>query len=330
MFVDEVVIHAVAGNGGNGSSSFRREKFVPEGGPDGGNGGNGGNIVVIASPSFTTLSKFKHQRRFAADSGGSGSGRLRTGESGNDVELIVPLGTQIIDYDSDILLCDICNPGERFILVEGGRGGRGNASFKTSVNRAPRQTTPGTKGQIGKFIFRLKLLCDVGIIGLPNAGKSTLINSITNTKSAVGDYPFTTINPVLGMLEVNYKQYIVADIPGLIENAHQNVGLGHKFLRHVERCRAIIHLIDINSADLKRDYSIIRNELKMYNPLLAKKKEILVFSKIDAVESGIFELMKAIKLQFKGKKCLFVSSFTRENLENIGKAIEDISETEVI
>lgn len=320
MFVDDVVLHLKAGDGGNGSCSFRREKFIPRGGPDGGNGGSGGSVIIVGSSSYSNLSKFKHQKHFIAASGRSGHGRLQTGESGEDIEILVPLGTQVIDYDSNVVLCDICKHDQKFLLLEGGRGGRGNATFKTSINKAPRQTTEGVKGKGGKFILRLKLMCDVGIIGFPNSGKSTLINAITNTKSIVGDYPFTTLKPVLGVLEVDYQQYVLADIPGLIENAHNNIGLGHKFLRHIERCKAIIHLIDVNSEDLRKDYDIIRNELKMYSNLLLKKREIIVFSKIDMCED-LDQKMLDIKSHFNRKKYLFISSFTGENLEKLGNEI---------
>jgi len=327
MFVDEAVVHIKAGNGGNGCSSFRREKFVPDGGPDGGNGGNGGSIVIIGDNSYNTLAKFKYQKHFIAKSGKSGSGRNKTGESGEDIVLYVPLGTQIIDYDTDNIIYDIQNHEGKIILARGGRGGRGNATFKSSRNQAPRQTTPGEEGEGGIFILRLKLFCDVGIIGLPNAGKSSLINSITNTKSIVGDYPFTTIKPVLGMLEVHYKQYVISDIPGLINGAWQNHGLGHRFLRHIERCKAIIHLIDITSDDVKRDYDTIRHELKMYDKILAKKKELIVFSKIDLLEKDeLNKKIKEMKAIFKTKKFLTVSSAARVNLDelsgNIAKLVD--------
>jgi len=318
MFIDEAVLNIKAGDGGNGASSFRREKFVPEGGPDGGNGGDGGNVIIIGDKSINTLSTFKFKRHFIAQFGKSGSGKNRTGYSGEDLILNVPIGTQILDYNTRNIIYDITMDGQKIVLAHGGRGGRGNATFKNSTEQAPRTTTKGEIGEEGVFVFCLKLFCDMGIIGLPNTGKSTLINSITNTKSVVGDYAFTTIKPVLGILEMNYKQYVLSDIPGLVYGASDNYGLGHKFLRHVERCKAILHLIDINSENPLEDYKIIRNELKLYNKELTKKKEIIVFSKCDYfIESDLMAKIKELKVLFKTKKFITISSVARFNLEDL-------------
>ncbi|QED23063.1 GTPase Obg [Candidatus Deianiraea vastatrix] len=326
MFVDEAVVNIRAGNGGSGCCSFRREKFIPEGGPDGGNGGDGGSIIVIGDKNFSTLSKFKYQRHYIAQSGKSGSGRNKTGFSGEDIILRVPLGTQVLDYQTKHLIYDITEDGQKIVLAQGGRGGRGNATFKTSVEQAPRDTTPGGEGEAGVFTFRLKLFCDVGIIGLPNAGKSSLINALTNAKSAVGDYAFTTIKPVLGTIEMNYKQYVLADIPGLIKGASDNHGLGHQFLRHVERCKALIHLIDIHSQNPLEDYKIIRNELKAYNKDLAKKKEIIVFSKAEGFnDDELLEIEGLLKTIFARKKFIIISSFSGFNLELLEDVIVDLS-----
>jgi GTP-binding protein len=318
MFIDEAVVNVKAGSGGNGSASFRREKYVEFGGPDGGHGGDGGSIILIGTDKYTTLSFFKTKKRFIADSGESGSGQQRHGKNGSDIRILVPLGTQVLDYQTRVLLYEIDTVGQEVILVKGGHGGAGNIAYKTSTNRAPRKFKTGTVGEEGVFVLQLKLSCDIGIIGLPNIGKSTLINTLTNTNSIVDNYRFTTLKPVLGVLEYNFKQYILGDIPGLIEGASENKGLGHRFLRHIERCRAIIHMIDMCSDNYVEDYKVIRNELGNYDEELLKKKQIIIFSRADMLsKKELEERFEIINKIFANKKFIIISSVKGMNVDKL-------------
>ena len=320
-FFDEVRVYMQAGNGGNGCCSFRREKFIPKGGPDGGNGGKGGDIILIAKGNLNTLLFFHYNIHHRAENGKNGAGQNMTGANGNNTELFVPIGTQIFDENGEILLADLDKDGSMYTIVHGGTGGIGNMAFKTSVNQAPRKATPGTEGEAGWFKLKLKMLSDVGLVGLPNVGKSSIIASITNAKAEVGDYPFTTIKPILGVIKRGRGRIVVCDIPGLIKNAHLGIGLGDKFLKHIERCKALLWIIDVNSDDVIKDYQIINNELKEYNKDILKKKIIFVFNKIDLIDEK--ELKKKI-IAFKKivkKTPICISTLTQEGMQGMVKMI---------
>ena len=299
-FLDEAKIYIKAGDGGNGACSFRHEKFLEFGGPDGGNGGNGGDIVFKAVENLNTLIDFRYQQHFKAERGRNGAGRNCTGASGDDLIIKVPVGTQIMDETGSFVLADMIHDGDTFVAAKGGKGGRGNDSYKSSTNQAPEQADPGTPGEELWVWLKLKIIADTGLIGLPNAGKSTFLSVISRAKPKIADYPFTTIYPNLGMASVDDNMMLVADIPGLIEGASDGVGLGTKFLKHVERCKVLIHLIDATQEDVVSPYKIIRKELKKYSPLLADKPEVIALNKIDAlteeeINKKIKELKKAIK-----------------------------------
>ena len=280
-FLDQAKIYIKAGNGGNGSASFRREKFVEFGGPDGGDGGSGGSVVFIADKNLNTLIDFRYQQHFKAENGQDGKGKKQTGKSGKDLILKVPVGTQIFEEDNNTLIEDLAKSDQKIIIANGGRGGLGNVRFKSSINRAPRKKTDGSKGESFCVWLQLKVIADVGIVGMPNSGKSSLLSVLTSAKPKIANYPFTTINPNLGVTNYNNKEITLADIPGLIEGAHEGIGLGDKFLRHIERCKNILHLIDITSDNLIENYSKVRKELFKYSNKLTKKREIVVFNKID-------------------------------------------------
>lgn len=286
-FIDEVIIEVVAGKGGNGCVSFRREKFIPHGGPDGGDGGNGGSIIFEASESLNTLIDLRYQRLYRARGGDSGSGALRTGKSGEDMIIAVPVGTMVYDADTLEFIGDLATIGERLCVAKGGLHGVGNSKFKSSTNRAPRQFTPGELGEERRLKCELKILADVGLLGLPNAGKSTLIRAISNATPKVADYPFTTMRPHLGVVRVeDLQSFVVADIPGLIEGASEGIGLGHRFLKHLSRTAVLWHVIDLSELDddvLMHNITSIENELVQYDPEFLKKPRWLVFNKIDAM-----------------------------------------------
>src|SRR5262245_32321808 len=286
MFVDEATITVFGGDGGNGCLSFRREKFVPRGGPDGGDGGHGGSVILVADPHVTTLLAFRYKTIFRAERGRHGEGANKSGRSGKNVEVRVPVGT-VVSEDGGSVLVDLSRPGQTFEAAHGGRGGRGNARFKTATNRAPRRHEPGQPGEIRTLRLELKLLADVGLIGLPNAGKSTLISRISAARPKIADYPFTTLSPNLGVVDRGGdRSFVVADIPGLIEGAHRGAGLGHRFLRHVERCRLLLHLVDPASPERSAlaDIRTVNEELRLYRASLARKPQILVLTKADAVQ----------------------------------------------
>ncbi|MBS1817447.1 MAG: GTPase ObgE [Acidobacteria bacterium] len=293
MFVDEVDIHVTAGRGGRGCLAFRREKYVPRGGPSGGDGGHGGSIYIVASPHINTLINFRFHPEFDAQKGGNGEGSNRTGRNGEDLTLEVPVGTLVYDRTGapDVpqrLLADLAHAGDRVLVAKGGRGGLGNAHFATSTNRAPRKVQPGEVGEEKWLRLEMKLLADVGLVGFPNAGKSTLISRISAARPKIADYPFTTLTPNLGVVGMSDdRSFVVADVPGLIEGAHRGQGLGHQFLRHLERTKVLVHLVDVSSAsgrDPVSDMDIIRRELELFAPELAAKPQIVAANKIDALD----------------------------------------------
>jgi len=300
MFVDEVDIHVFAGNGGNGCLSFRREKFVPRGGPDGGDGGPGGSVYIVAAPRKNTLVDFRFHPEFKAPAGRHGQGANRTGATGRDLVIEVPIGTLVYDGPAEGQheapgvgpdaqpLADLAADGERVLVARGGRGGRGNARFVSSTNRAPRRTEPGEAGEERRLRLQLKLIADVGLIGFPNAGKSTLISRISAARPKIADYPFTTLVPNLGVVTLgDDRSFVVADVPGLIEGAHEGHGLGDRFLRHIERTKVLVHLVDVSGAsgrDPVQDFEVILNELRQFNPAVAAKPQIVAANKIDALD----------------------------------------------
>jgi len=284
-FLDQAKIYVTAGKGGSGSASFRREKYVEFGGPDGGDGGEGGSVFLIADENLNTLVDFRFQQHFKAERGQNGMGNKKSGKSGKDLVLKVPVGTQIFEEDNNTLIEDLKKRGQKIIIAKGGKKGLGNVRFKTSTNRAPRKKTDGADGEKFWIWLQLKVIADIGIVGMPNAGKSSLLSVLTKAKPKIANYPFTTINPNLGVATYNNKEITLADIPGLIEGAHEGVGLGDKFLRHIERCKSLIHLIDITENNILENYLKIRKELSKYSSDLLKKKEIIIFNKIDVISN---------------------------------------------
>ena len=324
MFVDEATIQIWGGDGGNGCRSFRREKFVPRGGPNGGDGGEGGSVWLVADPDVQTLLAFRYQRLHRADRGRHGQGSNKTGRCGSDLELRVPVGTLVSDLDRVRTLADLAEPGARFLAAHGGRGGRGNARFASSVNRAPTRADDGEPGEAQELRLELKLLADVGLVGFPNAGKSTLISRVSAARPKIADYPFTTLVPNLGVVDRgDYRSFVIADIPGLIEGAHEGAGLGHRFLRHVERCRLILHLVD--PSDPERDpvdsMRTIRTELERYDPGLASKPEIVVITKLDVVQDRdtVGRIRQAA--ESAGRDVLEVSAVTGDGLTALVGAV---------
>ena len=316
-FLDQVKIYVKAGNGGSGSPSFRREKFVEFGGPDGGDGGKGGSVILKSERNLNTLIDYRYQQHFKAQRGQDGSGKNKTGKGGEDLYLKVPIGTQVFEEDNKTLIFDFKTQKEEFLLASGGKGGFGNTRFKSSTNRAPRKFTKGSQGEEFWIYLQLKTIADIGIIGLPNAGKSSLLASMTSANPKIANYKFTTINPNLGVASYDDKEITLADIPGLIEGAHKGTGLGIKFLKHIERCKTLLHLIDITENDLFVSYNQVRKELSKYGKDLAKKKEIVVLNKIDLVEEEE-KVEKIKKLNSKLKKNIFVmSTMDKKSVSNI-------------
>ena len=293
-FLDQVKIYIKAGNGGDGSPSFRREKFIEYGGPDGGDGGNGGSVILKAERNLNTLIDYRYQQHHKAKRGNNGSGQNRTGKSGEDLILKVPLGTQVFEEDNKTLIFDFIKIGEEFIAATGGKGGLGNTRFKSSTNRAPRKFTKGTLGEEFTIWLQLKTIADIGIIGLPNAGKSSLLAAITNANPKIANYQFTTLNPNLGVASYDNKEVTIADIPGLIEGAHKGTGLGIQFLKHVERCKSLLHMIDITNDDIKKSYNQVKKELKNYSSKLSKKKELIVLNKTDLIEKKKLKILLTV------------------------------------
>jgi GTPase len=283
QFLDQAKVYVRAGDGGNGAVSFRREKFVEFGGPDGGDGGKGGDVIIECVANLNTLLDYRCQQHFKAKKGGHGKGQNRSGAKGDDVVLKVPPGTQIFDADGETLIADLTKPGERIVLLRGGNGGFGNAWFKSSTNQAPRHANPGRPGEEMHIWLRLKLIADAGIIGLPNAGKSTFLAAVSAAKPKIADYPFTTLHPSLGVVRIDSFDFVLADIPGLIEGAHEGAGIGDRFLGHVERTAVLLHLVDATLDDVVEAYAIVRGEVEAYGAGLAEKPEIVALSKADAV-----------------------------------------------
>ena len=288
-FLDQVKIYIKAGNGGDGSPSFRREKFIEFGGPDGGDGGNGGSVVLISERNLNTLIDYRYQQHHKAQRGDNGAGQNRTGKGGDDLILKVPIGTQVFEEDNKTLIYDFKKEGEKFVAAAGGKGGLGNTRFKSSTNRAPKKFTKGTKGEEFTIWLQLKTIADIGIIGLPNAGKSSLLAAITNANPKIANYKFTTLNPNLGVAQYDDKEVVLADIPGLVEGAHEGVGLGIQFLKHIERCKSLLHLIDITNLDIKESYDQVKKKLANYSSEMMKKKEIVVLNKTDLVDKDIID-----------------------------------------
>ena len=316
-FLDQVKIFIKAGDGGSGSPSFRREKFIEFGGPDGGDGGKGGSIILKSERNLNTLIDYRYQQHFKSERGGDGKGKNQTGRGGKDLYLKVPVGTQVFEEDNKTLVFDFKNQNEEFVVANGGRGGFGNTKFKSSTNRAPKKFTKGTKGEEFWIWLQLKTIADIGIIGLPNAGKSSLLASITRATPKIANYKFTTLNPNLGVAIYDDKEITLADIPGLIEGAHKGAGLGIKFLKHIERCKTLLHLIDANEEDLINIYKQVRHELNKYSKELLKKKELIVFNKIDLIDKKILN-KKIEKFESKiKKKVLILTTLKKSSVSQI-------------
>ena len=320
-FLDQAKIYIKAGNGGSGAASFRREKFVEFGGPDGGDGGNGGSVIFVADDNLNTLIDFRYQQHFKAEKGANGKGKKKTGKSGNNLILKVPVGTQIFEEDNNTLIEDLTKSQQKIVLANGGRYGLGNVRFKSATNRAPRKRTKGSEGESFWIWLQLKVIADIGIIGMPNSGKSSLLSKLTAAKPKIANYPFTTINPNLGVTTYDDKDITLADIPGIIEGAHEGVGLGDKFLRHIERCKSLLHLIDITDENLLENYFKVRKELARYSKKLVKKNEIIVFNKIDISEEA--ETNEKINIFKKkiNKKIYTISALKKKGLVNIKKVL---------
>ncbi len=321
-FLDQTKVYCASGHGGPGCVSFRREKFIEFGGPDGGDGGRGGDVWIEAVANLNTLIDFRYQQHFTAQRGRGGMGKQRSGASGTSVTLKVPVGTEVLDEDQETVLHDLTEPGQRILLLKGGDGGFGNLHYKSSTNRAPRQSTPGWPGEERTIWLRLKLIADAGLIGLPNAGKSTLLAASSRAKPKIADYPFTTLTPQLGVVGVDNREFVLADIPGLIEGAHEGAGLGDRFLGHVERCRVLIHLVDGTADDVAASYRAIRAELGEYGAGLADKPEIIALNKIDALTPEVIAERRAAlrKAAGRGRKVLLVSGVTGEGVPALMRA----------
>lgn len=320
-FLDSAKVWVQSGDGGAGCASFRREKFIEFGGPNGGDGGRGGHVVAVADPALNTLIDYRYRQHFKAQRGQSGMGQERTGKSGQDIELRLPVGTQIYAEDGETLLADLLTPGQEVTLCKGGDGGRGNVHFKSSTNRAPRRAEPGWPGEERWIWLKLKLLADAGLVGLPNAGKSTFLAAVSRARPKIADYPFTTLEPMLGTVVVADDSFVIADIPGLIEGASEGKGLGDRFLGHIERCAGLIHLVDATQEDVAGAWRTIRKELAGYGHGLVEKPEILCLSKIDALASDMVETKRRELESAAGRPVFAVSAVARQGLEAVlGKA----------
>ena len=316
-FLDQVKIFIKAGDGGSGSPSFRREKFIEFGGPDGGDGGKGGSVILNAERNLNTLIDYRYKQHFRAERGEDGKGKNKTGKSGEDLVLKVPIGTQVFEEDNKTLIFDFKNENEKYIAAIGGKGGFGNTKFKSSTNRAPRKFTKGKVGEDFWIWLQLKTIADIGIIGLPNAGKSSLLSFITSAKPKIANYKFTTLNPNLGVFRYDDRELTLADIPGLIENAHKGVGLGIKFLKHIERCNTLLHLIDVNEDDIIKSYKQVRKELGKYSKKLLNKDEIIVFNKIDLINEDELNCKKKEFMSKYKKDILLLSTLNKKLIKNI-------------
>jgi GTP-binding protein len=320
-FLDEAKVYIRSGAGGNGCVAFRREKFIEYGGPNGGDGGDGGDVIAEAVDGLNTLIDYRYQQHFTAKSGRGGMGKDRHGANGADAVLKVPVGTQIFDADGETLLADLTAAGERTVLAHGGNGGFGNARFKTSTNRSPRNANPGQPGTELTIRLRLKLIADAGIVGLPNAGKSTFLAAVSAAKPKIADYPFTTLHPQLGVVDVDGREFVLADIPGLIEGAHEGVGLGDRFLGHVERCRVLLHLVDGTGGDAGVAYKTVRAELSAYGNGLAEKPEIVALNKADAMSADEIKKQLAQLKRAAKKTPLVVSAVSGEGVPEVLRAL---------
>lgn len=318
MFIDEAEIEIKAGNGGDGAVTFRREKYVPKGGPSGGNGGKGGDVIVQAFSNLNTLLDFKYKRKYFAGDGAIGGNSLKDGKNGSDILIKVPVGTIIKDCESEKVIADLNENGKQVIIAKGGKGGKGNSNFATSTNQAPRYAEKGKKGESKKIILELKLIADVGIVGFPNAGKSTLISVISAAKPKIADYPFTTLEPNLGIVYYkDYQSFTVADIPGIIEGAHEGKGLGLKFLRHIERTKVLLFLIDITSENIEKDYKVLLNELKQYSPKLAERPKLLALSKFDLIEEKMAEKILKRKFFRDNELVILISAVKNQGIHDL-------------
>jgi len=318
MFIDYAKIYVKAGDGGDGAVTFRKEKYVPRGGPSGGNGGFGGDVVLLAQHNYSTLLDFKYKKHYKAENGDAGASALKDGKGGEDIIIKVPIGTLIKDAETEEVIADLDEDNKSFIIAKGGRGGKGNSNFATSTNQTPRYAEPGKPGEEKEIILELKLIADIGLVGFPNAGKSTLISTISAAKPKIADYPFTTIEPNLGIVKYkNYKSFTVADIPGIIEGAAEGKGLGLKFLRHIERTRILLFLIDITSENYQKEFNVLLNELKKYSPALAAKKKIVSLSKADLVEEKELKKLSKKKIRNADSPLLVFSSATNYGIQEL-------------
>tara|TARA_B100001758_G_scaffold26946_1_gene18823 strand:- start:80 stop:1105 length:1026 start_codon:yes stop_codon:yes gene_type:complete len=328
-FLDQAKIYIQSGNGGNGCVSFRREKFVEFGGPNGGNGGKGGDIIIKCVDGLNTLIDYRYRQHFKAKNGSPGMGSDKTGRSGEDTIIEVPRGTLILEEDNEEVIADVVNKDQSLTILKGGNGGFGNAHFKSSENQTPRTANDGENGQEKWIWLRLKLIADIGLIGLPNAGKSTLISTVSEAKPKIADYPFTTLNPVLGIAKYNDNELVIADIPGLIEGAHEGKGLGDRFLGHIERCNLLLHLIDANDTDVINSWKTVRNEISAYSKELDEKKEIIVLSKSDSINEEKLDEKLIILKDYTNKDVFKMSSVTGKGITSILRILHDnISKTE--
>jgi GTP-binding protein len=325
-FLDEAKVYIRSGDGGNGCASFRREKFIEYGGPNGGDGGRGGDVVAESVNGLNTLIDYRYQQHYFAKNGRAGMGKDRHGASGADVVLKMPVGTQIYEEDGETLLADLTEAGQRIVLANGGNGGFGNARFKSSTNRAPRRANPGQPGEERTIRLRLKLIADAGIVGLPNAGKSTFLAAVSAAKPKIADYPFTTLNPQLGVVDVDGREFVLADIPGLIEGAHEGTGLGDRFLGHVERCRVLLHLVDGSGGQAGADYETVRTELLAYGHDLVDKPEIVVLNKADAMSAETIKEQLAQIKRAAGKTPFVISAVSGEGVREVLRALFKVIE----
>jgi GTP-binding protein len=320
-FLDLCKVYIRSGSGGRGAASFRREKFIEYGGPDGGDGGSGGTVWVEAVDGLNTLIDFRYQQHFFAQNGQPGMGRQRTGKDGDDITLRVPVGTEILDEDGETVIADLTELGQKVMLAKGGNGGWGNVHFKTATNQAPRRSNPGQEGIERTIWLRLKLIADVGLLGLPNAGKSTFLAATSNARPKIADYPFTTLHPNLGVVGVDNTEFVVADIPGLIEGAHEGRGLGDLFLGHIERCAVLLHLVDGSSGTLIEDYQTIVDEIEAYGAGLADKPRITVLNKVDTLDDEEREFLRDELQQAVGGKVMLMSGVSGEGTQNVLRAL---------